>query len=100
MFKRCTILLACLILSGCSFFHVHKQDIVQGNVITPSMVNRLDKGMSEAEVRDVMGTPLVTNVFAPGRIEYVYTIQPGGQSMQETKVTCLFVHGRLVEIIR
>lgn len=96
MIKKCIILFAATLLTGCSYLHIHKQEVVQGNVITASDVSRLHRGMSQAEVENIMGTPLLTNLFSPGRIEYVYTIQPGGQSMQEKRLTCLFERGRLV----
>lgn len=92
------ILLSCL-LSGC-FFRPHKMDIEQGNIITPAEVSQLHPGMSENQVRSVMGSPMLTNIFTPNRIEYVYTLKEGYSTMTEKKVTCIFQNGRLVDIVR
>ncbi len=100
MFKRFAILLITLSLAGCSYLHVRKQEIVQGNVIDSSAVSRLHRGMSEEAVTEIMGEPMLSNIFTPDRIEYVYTIQPGGGSMTEKRVTCLFKNDRLVDILQ
>lgn len=98
MYKRLSVLLTTLLLTSCSYLHVHKQEITQGNIITPANVSRLHRGMSQDEVEQVMGTPTLSNIFSPNRVEYVYTNQPGGGVISEKKVTCLFSNGRLVEI--
>lgn len=98
MYKRLPILLAALFLTSCSYLHVHKQEITQGNIITATNVSRLHRGMSQDEVEQVMGKPSLSNIFTPNRVEYVYTNQPGGGTMTEKRVTCLFKNGRLLEI--
>jgi len=94
------VLLLSLLLSGCSIFRTHKLDVVQGNVINDRDVCELRTGMSENQVKDIMGTPLLINLFSGDRIEYVYTYQPGYQKRQVKRVSCIFRHGRLIEIIR
>lgn len=98
---RKIILLICvgLFLSGCTFFRPHKIDIEQGNIITERNVNKLHRGMTEAEVKKIMGIPQLTNLFTPNRIDYVYTFQVGGQNMYITRVICIFRNGILQQII-
>lgn len=91
------LLLGCL-LSGCSIFRTHKMDIEQGNVISQEDVNHLHTGMSESQVKDIMGQPILTNVFSPNRIDYVYTLQKGYEKRIEKRVICVFRNGRLVDI--
>jgi outer membrane protein assembly factor BamE len=98
MYKLITYFLLMLGLSGCGI--VHRPDIEQGNIITSEMVNQLHPGMSEMEVREVMGNAVLVNIFTPNRLDYVYTYQPGNGIRKEKRVTCIFVHGRLREIIR
>ncbi len=88
--------MGCL-LSGC-FLRPHKMDIQQGNVITLEEVSKLKLGMSEAQVRDVMGTPVLINIFTPNRMEYVYTFQPGHKKKKKKRVSCIFESGRLRDI--
>lgn len=93
------VLIGC-ILSGCAVIRPHKKNIEQGNVITPEQVSELHKGMTESQVIEVMGNPLLTNVFSTNRLDYVYTYQPGYGDRTEKRITCIFSHGRLKEIIR
>ncbi len=90
-----TLLLA---LSGCSFLHIHKMDIEQGNVITPEMANKIHVGMSKDQVKEILGNPILVNVFDNNRIDYVYTYKPGYGQIDERYMTLLFSHGRLVHI--
>ena len=85
-----------LTISSCSF--IHKQTIEQGNTIKPDMASQLHTGMSEADVRNVMGNPVLINIFTPNQIAYVYTIQPGHGQFSEKRVICIFQRGRLKEI--
>lgn len=93
MKKLCGVLLLGLMLSGCMF--VHKMDIEQGNVVTPEMVAELHPGMSEKQVRDVMGSPILLNTFNDNREDYVYTYKPGGGKMSENNVVVMFRNGRV-----
>lgn len=87
-------------LSSCSLFKLHKMDIYQGNILEAQDIQQLKTGMSQAQVKDILGTPMLTNIFSPSRIDYVYTMQKGGKEMVEKKVTCIFSNGRLVEVIK
>jgi outer membrane protein assembly factor BamE len=95
MRKLLIILSLLLPLSGCSYLHIHKMDIEQGNVITPEMVNQVHRGMSEAEVRNIMGNPVLANVFDKNRLDYVYTFKPGYGTGTEKYITFVFINGRL-----
>lgn len=67
-----------LTLGGCSnFLRVYKIDINQGNVVTKDMVDKLKPGMTPAQVRYVLGTPLVTDTLDINRWDYVYDYKPG-----------------------
>lgn len=92
------VLLGCM-LSSCAVVRPSKWDIEQGNIITAEEVGRLRPGMSEGQVTDIMGNPVMTNIFSPSRFDYIYTYQPGYGQRTEKRVTCVFSHGRLKEII-
>lgn len=98
MQKILAVLTLGLLLSSCAF--VHKIDIEQGNVFTPEMASRIHPGMSLAQVKEVMGTPVLMNTFADDRVTYVYTMKPGGKAMSEQYVILTFRHGRLNSIDR
>lgn len=93
------VLVACL-LSSCSILRTHKQDIQQGNVYTQADVNRLHVGMTAAEVKSVLGTPVDNQLFASNRQDYVYTFQKGYGEMQEKRVMLIFTNGRVSNIVQ
>lgn len=92
------IILMSFVFSGCSLFQVHKLDIEQGNIITQENVSRLHIGMTEAQVKQVMGNPVLLNIFSPNRLDYVYTFQAGHGERTEKRLTLIFVRGRLQSI--
>jgi len=85
-------------LTACSFLHVHKMDIEQGNVITQAQVDKIHRGMTISQVKDIMGNPILTNVFDPSHADYVYTYKPGYGTPIEKHITISFRNGRADEI--
>ncbi len=77
-------------LAGCSFPGVYKVDIQQGNVVTQDMIDQLRPGMTRAQVRFIMGNPLITDTFHANRWDYLYSIQPGGSQRQQERVSLVF----------
>ena len=93
--------LALLGIAGCqstlqnsdSFLGVvtpYRIEIVQGNAITSEQAQALKPGMNRAQVRDVMGTPLLSDVFHGDRWDYVFTIRRPGMEPQSRRVVVLF----------
>lgn len=90
---------AVLALAGCSslsrLLDSYTIDIQQGNYVSQEMVSRLKPGMSKEQVRFVMGTPLLTDIFHANRWDYVYYHKiPGGKTI-ERKVAVFFKDGQL-----
>lgn len=97
--KKLLTLLAILIpLSGCSYLHVHKMDVEQGNVMNAEMVDRVHIGMTPAQVKEIMGTPVLINVFDTNRKDYIYTNKPGHGEFTEKYISFVFTNGRLSSI--
>lgn len=64
-----------LFSSGCSwvkFPGVHKIDIQQGNILDQDMIDTLQPEMTKAQVRFVLGTPLISDTFDQNRWDYPY----------------------------
>lgn len=55
----------------------YRADIQQGNWITTDQVARLEKGMSREQVRFILGTPTLQDVFRANRWDYPYYNKPG-----------------------
>lgn len=73
-------------------------DIEQGNVISQDEIAQLHSGMSEAQVKAVMGSPILVNIFTPNRLEYVYSYRPAYDERIEKRVSLTFSQGRLAHI--
>ena len=98
MLRIIAILILGTLLTSCSLFHVHKMDIEQGNIINPEITSQLHKGMSEAEVKAIMGNPVLVNTFSPDEVDYIYTMQKGYKNREEQRVNLTFHHGALATI--
>ena len=66
-------LLAAAFLSGC----VYRPDIQQGNLLSVKDVEQVQVGMTRSQVRFLLGTPMVSDPFAPHRWDYVYRMEYG-----------------------
>ena len=56
----------------------YKMDIVQGNFVSKEQAAALKPGMSRAQVRDILGTPLLASIFHDDRWDYVFTFKRQG----------------------
>lgn len=56
---------------------VYKIDLPQGNPITQDMAAKLKLGMTQSQVRYVLGSPMITDTFNANRWDYVYRLQTG-----------------------
>jgi outer membrane protein assembly factor BamE len=68
----------------------YKVEVVQGNFVSKEQVQALRPGMSRAQVRDILGSPLVTSVFHADRWDYVFTIRRQGIEAQSRKLSVFF----------
>lgn len=88
-------LVACGSLNGASHrlasvVTPYKMDIVQGNFVSKEQAAALQPGMDRAQVRDILGTPLLTSIFHANRWDYVFTFKRQGLEPQARKVTVFF----------
>lgn len=75
----------------------YRIDIAQGNFVSREMVEQLKPGMSREQVRFVLGTPLLTDIFHSDRWDYVYRLQRGNGSLEQRRLTVHFSpEGRLL----
>lgn len=97
--KKIALIMTLLIaLSACSYMHVRKMDVEQGNVLTEEDTKQLHVGMSQSDVTALAGTPLMMNTFSENRIDYVYTYKPGYGHKREKFIALEFSHGKLKAI--
>ena len=73
-----------------SLVNPYRVDVVQGNFVSREQVEALQPGMSRQQVREILGTPLVTSLFHADRWEYVFTFKRPGEEPQTRKLTVFF----------
>lgn len=74
----------------------YRPDVQQGNWITSEQVAQLQKGMTRDQVRFILGTPTLQDVFRTNRWDYPYFNKPGYGEEQERKFTVWFEGDSLV----
>lgn len=74
----------------------YKVEVVQGNFVSKEQVDMLKAGQSKQQVRELLGTSLLTDVFHADRWDYVFTIRRQGVEPQQRRLT-LFFKGELLE---
>lgn len=99
---RKAILLPAIFLTACSnypaslpSFKPYQMDIQQGNVVTSKMMLQLRPGMTKAQVRFVMGTPLIADSFHANRWDYLYRMQKSGKVIEQRRVILDFEDDKL-----
>lgn len=107
IFRACLVTAAVLAgLSGCGItqgvqsdtFKPYVPEVVQGNFVSREQRQFLRPGMSRGQVRDVLGTPLVTSLFHADRWDYVFTIRRQGVPAQQFRLTLEFRNDVLASI--
>lgn len=98
--RSAAALLAALLAAGCSSWNTdgdvfgmlspYRVDIQQGNVVTQDQIERIKPGMHRLQVRDVLGTPLLTDAFHADRWDYVFTLRQPGRPLQRRSVVLVF----------
>jgi len=68
----------------------YRIEVVQGNFVYKEQVELLKTGMPRAQVRDVLGTPLMASVFHADRWDYVFTFKRQGAEPQALRLTVFF----------
>lgn len=95
---RLTMLFMCASLAGCANMSSFTSDtlkpyvpeVVQGNFVSKEQRQAISTGMPRAQVRDILGTPLVTSLFHADRWDYAFSIRRQGVPPQTFQLTVFF----------
>ncbi|MFL6678347.1 MAG: outer membrane protein assembly factor BamE [Burkholderiaceae bacterium] len=104
-------ILAAITLGGCSSFNEppsvkgfiafvapYRPDVVQGNVVTTEQISQVKEGMSRVQVKEVLGSPLITDPFHGDRWDYVFTLKRQGFDDQQRSFVVLFDKDKVQKI--
>lgn len=89
------LLLVCFVsvLAGCQYFQfpgVHKINIQQGHILTEEMISQLEPGLNKRQVRYILGTPLIDDIFNDDRWDYYYSLKMGDGRFFKRTLTVYF----------
>jgi len=88
--------IAVLLIAFTAAACVHRIDIQQGNYVTQDLVDRLKVGMTKAEVKGLLGTPLLSDAFHADRWDYYFSNVAGRRSKEEAKLSVFFKEEKVV----
>jgi outer membrane protein assembly factor BamE len=94
---RALTLITVLALAGCSYlnpanWHPYHMDIQQGNLVTQDAVDKLKVGMTRAQVRFLLGSPLLADSFHADRWSYKYQMYKDDKLVTD-KLLVLYFNG-------
>ena len=82
------------------FLRPYRPDIQQGNFISREMVAQLKEGMTQEQVRFVLGTPLLTDAFHAERWDYPFYLARGNGELTKARVTVFFKDDKVRALAR
>jgi outer membrane protein assembly factor BamE len=90
-------IIAALALAGCGL--VYTIDVQQGNYVTQDVAAKLKNGMTKAEVRLLLGTPLLIDPFHQNRWDYFFSNVKGRKAENRTRLSVFFENDKVVNFI-
>lgn len=100
-FARLLAMAGLVLLSACSHYKfpwVYRIDVEQGNVLEEEKVAQLKTGMTQKQVRFLLGTPVIRDTFNQERWDYFYSLRTGKGKFDRERVTLTF-KGDILESI-
>jgi outer membrane protein assembly factor BamE len=76
----------------------YRIDVRQGNFVTQEMVAQLKPGLTRDQVRFILGSPLVADMFHVDRWDYVYRFRSGNTEVQQRSLTVFFQDNKLARV--
>lgn len=77
------------------FFSPYRPDIQQGNFISEEMLSQLKVDMTRDQVRFILGTPLLNDIFHADRWDYPFRLARGNGETIDSTVVVYFKEGKV-----
>lgn len=88
------VVLLATLTAGCNL--LYKPEVQQGVLLSPEMLANLKPGMTKRQVRLLLGSPPVNDVFHPERWDYLYSVSKGGERVKPQHLALYFRNDTLV----
>jgi outer membrane protein assembly factor BamE len=102
MLRRLTLVTA-LLLTACGVPRIpgitpYKPEIQQGNYISQDLVAQIKPGMTREQVRFLLGTPLLTDIFHADRWDYIYWREATDGKREQRRVALFFADNKVTRM--
>ena len=77
----------------------YRMVIQQGNFISQEMVSQLKPGMTKEQVRFILGTPLVNDIFHADRWDYVFFRETADGKREQRNLSVVFEKDKLARVL-
>ncbi|MEE8463145.1 MAG: outer membrane protein assembly factor BamE [Gammaproteobacteria bacterium] len=91
--RRLSLVAAMLVAAALSGGCVYRINIQQGNLLDTDLIEQVEVGMTRAQIRFLLGTPLVSNPFDKDRWDYYYYFKAGKTREKTTQHFVVFFDG-------
>ena len=100
---RRSVLITVLLLSACGVPRIpgitpYKPEIQQGNYLSQELLSQVKAGMTREQIRFLLGTPLLTDIFHADRWDYVYWREAQDGKREQRKVALFFEDNKLTRM--
>ncbi len=85
--------------AACTYVTPYKLPIQQGNIIESESLPKLKSGMSKNQAAQVLGTPLLNDIFHANRWDYVHYLNRRGRISERKHMALIFEEEKLVRLV-
>ena len=94
--SRLALVLAAALASGC----VYHLGVQQGNFLEKRSIDQLKMGMTRSQVRYLLGTPMLPDVFDKDRWDYLFYFQHSHQKPRQRHLVVFFKDDKVEHFLR
>ena len=101
--RYAAVLAVLFLFTGCGVPRIpgitpYKPEIQQGNYVSPELIAQVKPGMTREQVRFLLGTPLLVDIFHNDRWDYIYTRETTDGRREKRRVALFFVDGKVARM--
>ncbi len=89
------VIISIFFLNSCAS-NFYQVPVAQGNIISASMLAKLEPGLTKAQVRYIMGTPSIKDPFNMNRWDYIGFEITGDNKSSNVHHTLVFEENKLI----
>ena len=90
---------AVLLVTACTYLTPYKLPVQQGNIVESESLSKLKSGMSKNQAAQVLGTPLLNDIFHANRWDYVHYLNKRGRMSEQKHVALIFEDEKLARLV-